>query len=71
MKTFLPLLALLAFVGCAEEPTEVEDTTIEAPAEVVTQPEDDALLMEEDTTMMEQGDVMEADSAMADTTTTM
>lgn len=65
MKKFLPVIAALAFFGCAEEPADV-DTTVVEPAETVTEPADDMMMdttmtddmVMEDTTMME-GEMME------------
>ena len=73
MKKLLPLLAALAIVGCAEEPAEI-DTTVEAPADVVTEPADD--MMMDDTTMTDDGMMMEDSTMMEgemmeDTTSTM
>ena len=73
MKKFLPLLAALALVACAEEPADTDMTIVED-AEVVTPPADDTMMMD-DTTMT--SDPMMADTTMmegemmADTTTTM
>ena len=72
MKTFLPLIAALAFVGCAEEPAP--EPVIEEPAVVTTPPvdtmmTDDTMVMDDtmmvDDTMMMEGEMMD------DTTSTM
>lgn len=72
MKKFLPLIAALAFVGCAEEPAEVP--VVETPAEVITPPADTMDAMMDDTmmedTMMTDDTMMEGEM-MEDTTSTM
>lgn len=74
MKNLFFALAFagLTLAGCAEEPAETTEPIIDD-AEVVTEPADD-MMMETDSTMMEEGDMMadstmmEADPMMADTT---
>ena len=66
MKKFLPLIAALAFVGCADETPET-DTVIVEDAEVVTPAEDD-MMMEADTTMIEADSTMMEGEMMADST---
>lgn len=62
MKNLILALALVGFTlaGCAEEPAEPAEPIVND-AEVVTEPTDD-ILMEADTTMMEEGDVLGADT---------
>ena len=70
MKKFLPLIAALAFVGCAEEPAEAP--VVDTPAEVVTPPADTMMVddtMMEDTMMTDDG--MMEEGLMEDTTSTM
>ena len=73
MKKFLPLIAALAVVGCAEEPADVDTTVVDEPAEVITDPVmDDTTMtddmMMDDTTMTD--DMMDGEM-MEDTTSTM
>ncbi len=68
MKKFLPLLAALAIVGCAEDAAETETPIVEEPAEVVTTPADDAMM---DTTGAMMDTTMTEGEMMADTTDAM
>lgn len=71
-KTLILAAAALAVAGCAEEPAQTEaPIVLDGPAEVVTEPTDDAVMdpvmtddemMMQDSTMMETGPMTEGET---------
>ncbi len=70
-KTLILAAAALAVAGCAEEPVQTEAPVLDGPAEVVTEPTDDAVMdpvMTDDEMM--QDSMMETGSMTEGETTT-
>ena len=74
-KTLILAAAALAAAGCAEEPAPTEEPILDGPAEVVTEPTDDAVmdpvmtddeLMMGDSTIMEGGTMTEGETMTDD-----
>lgn len=74
-KPLILAAAALALAGCADEPAETADPigadtpVLDGPAEVVTQPTDDAVVLEPDVADapdMTEGEVLTDDAALTD-----